>query len=87
MFRSAVLALIAEYKPSGPPVFGAVRDLLGTGTLSQDDPDTVGRSLVRHQKRMKQESEKRKKAMSKKRGHGAGTIKRAAKTPGGCATA
>jgi hypothetical protein len=50
-FRSALLALLSDYQPEGAPVFGAVRDLLGRGTLSQDDPETVGRALARYHKR------------------------------------
>ena len=54
-FRSAVLALIDEYKPKGAPVFSsaAVRDLLGAGIAKGDDPDTLGRALARHYLRSK----------------------------------
>lgn len=52
-FRSAVIALIDEHKPEGAPVFGAVRDLFGAGISKSDDPDTLGRALVRHYRRSK----------------------------------
>lgn len=54
VFRSAVLALIEQHRPKGAPVFGAVRDLLGAGISKSDDPDTIGRALVRHLDRLKQ---------------------------------
>lgn len=54
-FRSAVLALIDERKPKGPPIFGAARELLGAGISKSDDPDTIGRALVRHHHRIKAE--------------------------------
>ena len=52
-FKSAVGALIDEHKPEGAPVFGAVRDLFGAGISKSDDPDTLGRALVRHYRRSK----------------------------------
>jgi hypothetical protein len=57
-FRSALLALLGEWRPEGAPVFGAVRDLLGANISKSDDPDTVGRALVRQMKRLKAEREK-----------------------------
>jgi plasmid stability protein len=57
-FRSAMLALIGEHRPEGHAVFGAVRDLLGAGNLKADDPDTIGRQLVRWRHRLQAEQEK-----------------------------
>jgi hypothetical protein len=50
-FKAAVLALLTEHQPNGPPIFGAVRDLLGTNVLGSDDPETVGRTLARYHRR------------------------------------
>jgi hypothetical protein len=52
-FRSAVIALIDEHQPEGAPVFGAVRALFGAGISKSDDPETLGRALVRHYRRSK----------------------------------
>jgi hypothetical protein len=57
-FRAAVIALIDERKPKGAPIFGAARDLLGAGISKSDDPDTIGRALVRHYHRVKAERKK-----------------------------
>ncbi len=51
-FHSALLALLAQHKPEGPPVFTIARDLFGSGR--SDDPETVGRALFRHLQRIKQ---------------------------------
>jgi hypothetical protein len=47
-FKSAISALLAERQPSGAPTFGAVRDGLGARLFDTDDPETVGRSLLRY---------------------------------------
>jgi hypothetical protein len=57
-FRSAVLALIGERKPKGVQIFGAARELFGAGISQSDDPDTIGRALVRHHRRTRAEREK-----------------------------
>jgi hypothetical protein len=49
-FRSAALALLAEYQPEGDPIFGAAHDIFGAG-IHRDDPNTVGRALARYHKR------------------------------------
>jgi hypothetical protein len=71
VFRSAVLALTDERKPKGPPIFGAARDLLGAGISKSDDPDTIGRALVRHHHRIKVEREKlRQELLDRQKGKG-----------------
>jgi plasmid stability protein len=71
-FRSAVLALIGERSPDGVPTFGAVRDLFGAGISKSDDPDTIGRALVRHHDRIKAEREKyRQELLDRQKGKGA----------------
>jgi hypothetical protein len=55
IFRAGVLALLDQRRPKGAPVLSpAVRDLFGQGISDSDDPDTIGRALVRHLNRVKQ---------------------------------
>jgi hypothetical protein len=71
VFRSGVLMLIDERKPKGPPIFGAARGLLGAGISKSDDPDTIGRALVRHLHRIKAEREKlRQELLDRQKGKG-----------------
>jgi hypothetical protein len=53
-FRSGVLALLEQYKPEGAPVFSPAVSS-GLNIANSDDPETVGRALVRYLRRFKRQ--------------------------------
>jgi hypothetical protein len=53
-FRAAILALVGERKPDGFPHFSAPHELLGGGVSVGDDPETIGRQVVREYHLQKQ---------------------------------
>jgi hypothetical protein len=53
-FRSALIALVRERKPEGFPNFSAPHELFGAGVSVGDDPETIGRQVVREYHLQKQ---------------------------------
>jgi hypothetical protein len=52
--RAAILALVGERRPDGSPLFSAPHELFGAGVSAGDDPETIGRQVVREYHLQKQ---------------------------------